>query len=505
MVKGRVQNSINNVKSGFITQVINKLMMFLVRTVFINCLNSEYLGIHGLFTNILTILSFAELGIGTAIIFNMYKPVAKDDRQKIKSLMDLYNKCYRIIGIVIFFLGLLVIPFMKYLVKDISNINENVILIYILYLINTSISYFFTYKKSIIIAYQKQSIINNIDSVFFVVKSAFEILFLLLTKNFIIYLLIQIVGTFIENLIISIKSDQLFPYLNQKSNVNLSKKEKKGIFDNVKALIVFQFGLIIMNGTDNILLATLINITAVGLCSNYTMIVNAIKSILSVSLSGVVASVGNLNAVGTRQQKEDIFYQLTFIYYIIYSFCAVALIVLLNPFIKIWLGEKYLLGMSVSVALALNFFVDGLRQPGFMYRTTLGMFQKSKIIPYIGAITNIVLSIILCRYFGIAGIFYATIISQLVSYSWIDPFLIHKFEFDSSFKKYLKKYIIYIITFVLVLSISLFVSNLLKTNLYVEFLYKIIVAIIIPNFINIFLFYNCKEFKLIKKKINFKK
>ena len=171
MSASRTENSIKNVKTGLIVQIVNRLMIFIVRTVFIKCLNTEYLGVNGLFTNILTILSFAELGIGTAIVFSMYKPIANDNIDKIKSLMQLYKKSYCIIGCIIFVLGLLVIPFMDTLVKDVPNIKENIVFIYLLFLVNTSASYFFTYKKSIIIAHQKQSIINNIDTIFYIIKS----------------------------------------------------------------------------------------------------------------------------------------------------------------------------------------------------------------------------------------------------------------------------------------------------------------------------------------------
>ena len=181
-----------------------------------------------------------------------------------------------------------------------------------------------------------------------------------------------------------------------------------------------------MNGTDNILISSMISVGVVGLCSNYVLIINSIKSIIFSALNGVTASVGNLNAVGEPKQKEKVFYQITFIDYIVYSFCAVAFIVLLNPFITLWLGEKYLLGMAVPIALAVSFYIDGLRNPGFTYRTTLGLFKKGKATPYIGAITNIVFSILLCKIFGVAGIFIATSIAQLLSYSWIDPYLIHK-------------------------------------------------------------------------------
>lgn len=461
MENSRTKNTMRNIKTGMIVQIINKLMAFVVRTVFIKMLNTEYLGVNGLFTNILTILSFTELGIGTAIIFNMYKPVAENDKEKIKSLMNLYQKSYNTIGIIVFLLGLLVIPFMNVIVKDVPNISENLILIYILFLFNTASSYFFTYKKSIISAHQKQSIINNIDSAFYLIKSIFEIAFLIITKNYIVYLVIQILGTFIENIVIAKKADKMYPYLKDKKVNTLNKSERKKIFDNVKSLVIYKFGGVIMNGTDNILISALVSVSMVGLCSNYVLIINSIKAVIVSALNGVTASVGNLNAVGERKQKENVFYQITLVNYLVYSFCSIAFIVLLNPFITIWLGNNYTLEIAISIALAVSFLIEGLRQPGYTYRTTLGLFQKGRMTPYIGAITNIIFSILLCKLFGVVGIFVATSIAQLVSYSWIDPYLIHKYEFKTPVKKYFKKFCIYAIVFVIDVLATMAVAGLI--------------------------------------------
>ncbi len=500
MEENRTQNTIRNVKTGAIVQIINKVMAFVVQTVFIMMLNTEYLGVNGLFTNILTVLSFAELGIGTAIIFSMYKPVAEQDKEKIKSLMLLYKKAYNIIGVTVFLLGLCVIPFMSIIIKEAPNIKENLNLIYILFLFNTSISYFFTYKKSIIYAHQKQSIIDNINSIFYLIKSLLLILFLVLTRNYILYLVIQIIITLIENIVIAIKANRMYPYLKEKKIKTLEKEEQKNIFVNVKSLIVYKLGSVIMSGTDNILISSMISVGVVGLCSNYVLIINSIKSVIFSALNGVTASVGNLNAVGEPKQKEKVFYQITFIDYIVYSFCAVAFIVLLNPFITLWLGEKYLLGIAVPIALAVSFYIDGLRNPGFTYRTTLGLFKKGKATPYIGAITNIVFSILLCKIFGVAGIFIATSIAQLLSYTWIDPYLIHKYEFKTSVKKYYKKYLYYTIVFILCVVGTLGIANLINIEGIVGFILKGIIVCIIPNIINLVCFKNTEEFQELKKK-----
>lgn len=500
MEDSRTTNSIRNVSTGAIVQLVNKIMAFVVRTVFIKMLNSEYLGVNGLFTNVLTVLSFAELGIGTAIIFNMYKPVAINDIPKIKSLMKLYKKTYNTIGIVVFLLGLCLIPFMDIIVKETPNIKENLIYIYILFLFNTSSSYFFTYKKSIISAHQKEAIINKIDSAFYLIKSIIEIITLILFRNYIIYLIIGILGTFLENIIIAIKANKMYPYLKEKEAEDLSKEEKKGIINNVRSLVVYKFGSVVMDGTDNILISAMVNVSTVGLCSNYTLIINAVKAVITSALNGITASVGNLNAVGDKKRKEDVFYQITFSNYLVYSFCAIAFIILLNPFIKLWLGNDYLLGQEVSVALAVNFFILGLRNPAYTYRTTLGLFSKGKITPYIGAITNIIASIILCKLFGVVGIFVGTIIAQLVSYSWIDPYLIHKYEFKTKLSKYFKKYYIYIVAFTInTIAVSI-ICNYINNGV-VGFILKCIIIVIVPNLINLIMFYNTEEFKALKQKI----
>lgn len=501
MKESRTENTMRNVKTGAIVQFINKLMAFGVRTVFIKVLNSEYLGVNGLFSNVLTILSFAELGIGTAIIFNMYKPVAEQDKEKIKSLIQLYKKAYNIIGVTVFLLGLCIIPFMNLIVKDASNIKENLIFIYVLFLFNTSISYFFTYKKSIISANQKQSVIDNIDSVFYLCKSIIEIFFLFLTKNFIVYLVIEILSTTCQNIVVSIKANKMYPYLKDKKVKKLSKQESNSIFSNVKSLIIYKFGGVIMNGTDNILISALVNVSTVGYCSNYTMIINAIKSIISSALNGVTASVGNLNVVGEAKQKENVFYQITFANYLVYSFCSIAFIVLLNPFVSIWLGQSYVLELGVSISLAISFLIDGLRNPGYTYRTTLGLFQKGRLTPYIGAVTNIVVSIVLCKIWGVSGIFIATAIAQLVSYSWIDPYLIHKYEFKTPVSKYFKKYIVYILIFTINVLITLGLTSIISIYGIIGFICKTIIVCIVPNIINILIFYRAIEFKQLKDKI----
>ena len=241
MKESRTKNSARNASVAIITKIIYIIMNFICRTFFIKLLGSEYLGINGLFTNILTMLSFAELGIGTAIIYKMYKPIADDDHERIKTLLHFYKKTYAIIGIVILIIGLSIIPFLNNFIKEVPNIKENLIVIYILFLSNTSISYFFAYKKSIITGYQKEYILNIITLIVTIILDIVQIIFLYLTHDYIIYLLLQILATIIENVIASIKANKLYPYIKDKEYKKLAKDEQKSIFKDVKSLFFYLF------------------------------------------------------------------------------------------------------------------------------------------------------------------------------------------------------------------------------------------------------------------------
>lgn len=502
MDKSRTKNTIRNVRSGIIVQVINKIMAFVVRSVFIAVLNTEYLGVNGLFHNILTVLSFAELGIGTAIIFSMYKPVADNDIPKLKSLMKLYKKCYITIGVIVFALGLAVIPFMNIIVKDVPNIKESIIVIYLLFLFNTASSYFFTYKKSIISAHQQQIIINRYDSVFYLVKSIFEIAFLYLTKNYIIYLSIQIFGTFIENMVISLKADKMFPYIKEKDAEELPEQEKKSIFENVKSLVVYKVGATIMNGTDNIIISSIINTATVGLCSNYVLVIDSIKGIIVSAYKGITASVGNLNVQSDTEKKERVFYELTFITYWLYAFCAIAFVVLANPFVLIWTKkEAYVMGLEIPIALAFSFYLYGFREPAYTFRVTFGFFEEGKMAPYIAAVANLVSSIILGKIFGTVGVYIGTSVTQLMSYSWIDPYIIHKHGFNTPSSKYFKRFAVYTLIFMANMFITYMIADMITVKGIMGFLAKGVVAAIIPNVIFYVIYRKTDEFIAFKNRI----
>lgn len=493
--QSRTKNVTVNSMVSLLCQVLNLLLNFLTRTIFIKILGAEYLGVNGLFSNILTILSFAELGIGNAIVFNLYKPLAQDDKPQISSLMLLYKQVYTAIGLFILGAGLLVTPFLGVIIKTKPNIPENISLLYILFLLNTVVSYFFVYKKNIIIADQKNYITLIVTQATTIARVILQTSFLLLTHNFIVYLTIQIGCTLAENFVCSALADKMYPYLKNSNPVPLSKSETKSIFADVKALAIYKFGSVILNGTDNILISMLLSVRDVGLASNYTLLMNSANSILGKLIDAFTASVGNLNTESNAEKQYNVFKKIMFISSWIYGFAAVGIYLVSKDFIITWIGEKYLLSSIVVFSICFDFYVKGVQAAPYMYRTTLGLFIQGKWAAVIAAVVNLILSVILCKAIGLGGIFIATPISRLISTGIIDPYLIYKRTFKRNVLEYFEMFIGYCVIFIVIAVISNFAINCVSIAGWLGVILKAGIVTVIFNGLMISVFFRTKIFK----------
>ena len=493
--RSRTKNALINAFTGSAMQVVNVILGFIGRTIFIHLLNSDYLGVNSLYTNILTVLSFAELGIGSAIVFSLYKPIANDDKAKIQALMRLYKKAYRFIGITVFILGLSVIPFMKYIIKDAPDVKENLVLIYLLFLTNTSVSYFCSYKKTLITASQKDYIVQIYTRVFQLVQIVLQCVFLLLTHEYLIYLVIHIICTVGQNVALSIRADRLYPFVNEKNDSRLSKEETKSIFSNVKALLVYKIGSVILNGTDNIIISSIINVTTVGIASNYTMLMNNVTNIIGGAINSLTASVGNLSVKGNKEQIRDVMHQLLLMCVWLYGFIAISFFALVNDFVYLWLGEFYLLDRTVVFAILFSIYVNGVQYAAYTFRTTQGLFVQSRWVPLISAIVNVILSIWWGKAIGLAGIFIATGISRLCTTTIVDPWLVYKNNFNQKPFEYYIKYTVETLAVIVNGVIQVQILNLISMNGWIGFIIKGIVICITSNLVFLIEFGWTKDFK----------
>ncbi len=503
MKESRTKNSARNASVAIISKFIYIIISFVCRTIFIRTLGSEYLGVNGLFTNILDILSFAELGIGTAIIYKLYKPIADNDQERIKTLLHFYKKAYSIIGIIILIIGVSIIPFFDNIIKEPPNIRENLILIYLLFLTNTSISYFFAYKRSIISGHQKEYILSIITLVTTFILDISQIAILFLTHNYILYLLLQIMATIANNMIAAKMANKMYPYIKEKEYQKLSKKEQKSIFKDVKSLFFYQLGYVLSASTDNIIISKFLGVLSVGLLSNYTIVTTSLKNLLKAVFNGITASIGNLNTIKEKAKKEAIFYQIMFILFIVYGYISIAMALLINKFVTVWLGQSYVLGISISLALGFDFYVDGMRYVNYTYRNTLGLFKKGSFMPFITSIANVVLSVILVNYIGMFGVLIATGITKMFILTSYEPYFIHKNAFGTSPLRYYKFYIYYLFVTVLTFIVCGFIINLIPLQGILGFIVDGLVITVIVMIIFILATFKSEQFKQTKETLNF--
>lgn len=497
----RSTNSIKNSIYAVCGQLFVTIFGFVNRTIFINILGASYLGINGLFSNILSMLSLAELGVGGAIIYSMYKPLAEKDENRIKGLMNFYASAYHIIGCVVAVLGIILVPFLNYLIKGKTNV-PHLTIIYLMFLGNSVVTYFFAYKTSIIIADQK-SYINTINQIKFAfIQNIVQMILLITTRNYFLYLGVQIVCSFMTNVSISMKCNKIYPFLKVGKKEHLSKQDKKDLFKNIRAMMAHKVGDVIVNGTDNFLISTFVGVYFVGLYSNYIMVISIVNTFIGQAFTAVTSSVGNLNAEEGNQKSYSIYKNIFFINFWIYGFCSISLWILINPFITMWIGSKFNMSKDIVLMLVVNFFINGMRKTTLMFRDTLGLFWNDRFKPWFESVINLVASIILVKKFGIVGVIIGTCISTMATCFWVEPYVLYKHGFKKTLKEYFVKYIIYTMVTIIAALITQLACSIFNNYNFISIIERGIFCLIIPNTIFAMLFFKTEEFKYLLRLLN---
>ena len=495
----RTKNSIKNSLTSTISSFTSMLIGFIAQAIFIRLLGAEYLGLNGLFTNIFTILGIFELGIGNAIVYNLYKPIAENQKEEIKSLMKFYRKAYNIIALFIFISGLLLLPFLENIVGKVT-VDINIYIIYFMFLINTVSSYLMTYKRNIIYANQQSYIINIIHIGYLIIMNTIQLMILYITKNYYLYLGIKIICQILENILITIYASRLYSYLNEKDIMPLNPKIEKDIFNKVKALFFHKVATVIINGTDNIIISKYLSIIVVGMYSNYSMLITAVNSLFIQIIASVTASVGNLLVENNSTKSYQVFKRIRFLNFWLACFSGICLLVIIQPFIKVWVGEEFLLSMLVVSTLVFNYFQKMMRGVYGTFKDSAGIWQEDKYVPLVESLLNIVFSILLLKIFGLAGVFMGTIISGLALWCYSYPKYVYKKLFNRSYLDYAKETLGYIFLFILLSLLTYEISNLIiVSNPYLQVIINTLIAITIPNIILLILFRKTDNFKYFKE------
>ncbi len=493
----RSRNSIKNIYISILTQVIITILGFISRKVFLDNLGTEYLGVNGLLTNVLSMLSLVEGGIGTSIVYNLYSPLAKKEEDKIIALVQLYKKIYGFLSIVIFMLSFALYPFLGMFIKEKDSLS-NLGVIYFIFVLKNVISYLNAHKWSLINADQKGYVIAKYNLLFNIITTLSKIIVLVTTKNYVLFLLIELLVFAIQNIWNGKIVNKRYRYIITNKKYKVDEKVKENLIINVKAIFLHNIGTYCIFGTDNLLISSFISITAVGIYSNYTMIISQMSSFFTPILNGVGESVGNLIATESKEKSYRIFKVLYLVNFWIYSVCTIFLYNLLEPFIEWWLGHGLLIDRLSFIVILINFYLSGMRSSILTYKMKAGRFVEDKYMPILEAIINLISSILLVKWLGLAGIFVGTTISTILIPFWIQPRIVYNKVFEKASVEYFKKYLYFVLLTLLVGGVTtLLCISLNLENNFGGLVSKGLICAIVPNVIYVIIFFKKEEFQYI--------
>lgn len=415
----RTHSSLCTLGVSFAGQIVNLILLLVSRKLFVQHFAQEYLGVNGLFSNILTVLSLAELGIGTAMIYGLYRPAAVGDREEICRLMNLYRLLYRGVSCAVLVLGGALLPVLPHLVRG-GGI-PRLRLIYCMYLFDTVAGYFLAYKQAMLSAHQQAWRTSAVTQGARSVQILLQMGVIVWLENFYLYLAIQMCTQLAGNLVLSWMVDRRYPYLRDDRKSLPSREVRQDLFRQVRALSLHRLGGVLVTHTDNLIISTFTGLAAVGVYSNYQMVLNSIRLMMSYVYNAFAPAIGNLAAAGDREKIYEIHSALNFLLSLLYGWLALCLAALFDPFIRLYFGPRYALPMPVVLLIVLDFYLHGMRQMTLRFRDGMGLYWYERYKPVVEAGLNLVISVALVGRFGIAGVVAGTIASTLLTNFWVEP------------------------------------------------------------------------------------
>ena len=406
----RVNNALRNTKWGVFQKTTNLLFPFIVRSVLIHILGAEYSGLNGLFVSILSVLNLTELGFSNAIIFSMYKPAAEDNIEKMCALLNLYKRIYRIVGAIVTGFGLVVLPFVPDLITGEVPSDINIYILFIAFLLDSVLDYFlFGYKTSLLSVYQKEYVISRNSLIYNITLYSAQILVVVLAKNYYLFVLLIPVCRVILNFMNSHNADRMFPEIVPKGRV--SDSEIKELKKNVYGLAIWKIGGASRSSFDSIFISKFLGLVTIAIYSNYFCVINGVDTIISVICTSITAGVGNKIAMESRELNYEDFRKFQFLYMWIVGWCVVCIYCLIQPFMRLWMGDDYMFSNEIVILLCYYFFMLKKGDINSVYYHAAGLWWNGRYRSIVEAVLNLILNYFLGKYFGIIGIILATIIS----------------------------------------------------------------------------------------------
>ena len=476
----RIKNARRNIWTGVLNKIVTLALPFVIRTIIIQKLGFEYLGLGSLYTSILQVLSMAELGFSSAVVFSLYKPLAENNETEICALMAFYRKIYRIVGSVICIVGILLLPFLKFLIKGSYPDTINIYVLYLIFLANTVVSYFvFAYKNVLLTASQRQDLISNIDTILGLIRSILQIIVLLVWKNYYIYTIVIVLFTVVNNIVIAYITKKMYPQYVCRGKLNHNNVET--ITTQIKGLAIGKFSVIARNSFDSIVLSMFCGLVDVAIYSNYYYVFNSIIGFITVLIQALTAGIGNSVAVETVKKNYEDFKKLYFVMSWLGAWCTVCLLCLYQPFMKMWAGDKFVASFPIVILFCIYFYITQMGQVRSMYANAAGLWWEFRNFEIAEMIGNIILNFTLGYFFGMLGILIATIVTVFLCSIIGLTNVTYKCYFRCSSKYFYLESFKYIIITCCVSAVTYFICNLIHVSELPGLVIKGVICLIIPN------------------------
>jgi len=474
----RTRNAQRNIVAGVGFKLVAMFGPFVMRTVLLYTMGVQYMGLNSLFNSILNFLSLSELGIGSAMVYAMYKPIARDDHEAICALLNLYRKLYRIIGVVILTLGLALLPFLPYLVHGDVPADINLYSLYVMYLSNTVLSYFlYGYKQSLLLAFQRNDIISTRALVLRIFMYSLQVAVLILTKNYYLYVVLFIAYTAATNLANSIIVDKMFPQYACRGLV--PQEELQKIKTNVLSLIGGKLSAIMLNFSNNLIISIFLGLAMVAQFDNYYYVVNALVGFFTVAYQAMTAGLGNSIQLETVEKNHKDFKVLSFLNFWLVAWCAICVMCIIQPFIILWVGKDLMFGDIMAVLFALYFYIMQSERVVLTYKDSAGLWKQDWQRPYVVITVNFVLNILGIKLLGVTGVVLSTVITLCISIPW-SAHTLHKNLFGISMAGYMKQYALWFIKTVVTGAVTWFLCGLVGGSVLVQFLVRLPICAVVP-------------------------
>lgn len=490
MMSNMKSEAVKNIIIAITFRIICLIVAIPSIRILISTLGSEANGINSLFISIVGILSLSELGIGSAITFCMYKPIINNDINEVNALYNLFTKIYRVIGIVYLFFGIILSNYIHLFIAESSEMNIQ--LLFILYLLPSSLSYLYHNKIVLLNAHKKNYISTIITQSCLLLKFILQIYTLYYFESFELFYISYLISEVICFIVVYIITNKMYPHI-VKGKHNVSRKMRSDISKRIVAMFCHKVGGLFVNTTDNIIISTFVSVVVLGMYSNYILIMTSITSVLLLLLTPLTAIIGHLFVVS----KEDAYKYYRYLYVInfIVSFIILSgYYAIADDIVVILFGVEQELASSISFVITITHFISMMRKPIIVMKDATGLYTKDKYKPLIECVVNLTLSLILVRFFGVVGVLISTIITSLLICHIIEPFVLYKYGFNLSVKKYLIQNYGFIITFI----INVVIIYLLKvdySNTFLSLLVNGCISVVVSSIILIIISFIDLDFK----------